>query len=157
MAQRDETLSWSIQSVIEDSLTIVDQSYIATIYVPTPPKPRPVLRTVSATTLSDKILCSCVLYAKALLSIDEPWGWAGNMKPNIPIASVSVGDVGITREGGGHVFTVASGSFSSGKVVTDESNLKSCATSSREFELDDPDLKGFYRPPTASLSQEFVR
>lgn len=138
----------------------MNESYITPVYVPTPPRPlpTPLPRLYIATTasldasdtgnipISRGILCSCVNYSKALLGHSgEIWGNASHMKPNIPIASASVGDVGITREGGGHVFVIAS--ISEGIMITDEANYKRCASSSREFSFEDPSLKGFYRPP----------
>lgn len=125
------------QAPVPNEGTQSQQYVVAFVVYPTPP-----VRLKSVITRD--IRCSCVKWVKYRLGIAVSLGNARDMKPNIPIASASAGDIGITTEGGGHVFAVAS--RSSEAVLTDEANYKPCASSSREFLLSSPTLKGFYRP-----------
>jgi hypothetical protein len=87
--------------------------------------------------------CSCVNTAKSITGINfPPIGLAKNLKPNLKIPSV--GSIIITNESkAGHLGAVIA---IEGDILTiKEGNYKPCSLSTRQLNISNPVIVGFYR------------
>lgn len=90
-----------------------------------------------------KQYCSCVLYAKALTGYSRPVGWAKNWPINtgLPV----IGGVIVTNDGlAGHVAVITA--ITGETLALKEANWLSCQKSTRQLNMTDSSIMGFWRP-----------